>query len=543
MEKAAADTVFLHGGVFQGAGLPPARTLAARAGRIVHVGDDAAAWIGPETEIVDLSGRWLIPSFFEGHAHPTFVVEHDFRVWLCGAPSPEDYVERVRRYLDERPGLHAVKGYGWDNALFGPEGPSRHALDAVSRTVPIALHSYDHHALWVNTRALELACIDRAFVPPEGAAVEREADGFPSGTLREDGAMNAVLSRLPDYSVDEYKIAILNYQAMAHMAGFTGVLDAMVAPDGHAYHAYRALRDEGRLRMYFRLAFVLDPTTYREQIAWIAETMASSPPPDNDDPLIARTAKFFVDGVMEGRTAYLLEPYADCPGWSGRPVWNADALNDAYAHCVRAGLGIHNHAIGDGAVRLALDALARLPRGRRDGITHLQLVADADLARFARENVVAFVNPYWAMKEPTFEAMEGRLLGARAERMYPVGSIARAGAVLASSSDYPITLDPDPLFGMEVAMRRQAPGRGRPLNPAEALDFDAALASFTTGPVWAQGMETVTGRLAEGFSADMVLLSADISAPDVSPTDAVVESTYFQGKRVFPAPSGVPFGA
>ncbi len=573
-----ADLILTNGPIYTGdTSQPLAEAVAVAAGRIIHVGSlaNARPYQTRQTRMIDLAGQMLLPSFFEAHAHPSFVIEHDYRAWLCNDHTLPDYLQALHDFTAANPQASVIRGFGWNNAVFGPQGPRKESLDGISQDRPVVIHSLDHHSLWINSAALALAGITRDTVVPPGSTIEHDENGEPSGTLREDDAMNLVLRKLPDYSIAEYKSSILNYQALAQTLGFTGVMDALVAVNGNCYRAYQELAAENKLAMYFHLGFHIEPDKFPAQLAWIqAERLRLSMGGDlSSDPtrnpahpaagvsanpsagmpagpslLVTHIAKFFVDGVIEGSTAWLTEPYSHRPDWYGQPVWNESSLQVAFALCHDLQLQIHAHSIGDASTRMVLDCLARLPvasRQNRHALTHLQLVQPADFPRFAELGLIATVNPYWAMKEKTFAAVEGHYLGARAEQMYPIQSFCRHQVIVATASDYPITIDPDPLYAMEVAVTRTAPRISRgprseaecTLNPGEAIDLPTAIRSSTINPAYAYYRETETGSITVGKSADLVILDKNILAlPDAESSKAQVTATYFRGKQVYPAP-------
>lgn len=554
---AKADLIFINGGVCtrvpdpqhpDTARWPVAEAAAVSDGRIVYVGGNgpALALADERTVLVDLTGQMLLPSFFEAHAHPSFVVAHDFTAWLAADYDVTAYLQTLRTFLDQNPGLDVLRGFGWNNAAFGPEGPHRASLDAVSTSIPIVLHSLDHHALWVNSRALQLAGISAA--TSAGAGIIKDAAGEPTGTLREDVAMDLVLKSLPDASVYEYKASILNYQTIAQHLGITGVLDAMVPVDSHCSQAYQELAAENQLAMYVRLAWLLEPGKSDEQLAWIRrEQERRSRSADPAGLLAARTAKFFIDGVVEGATAYLLAPYDHRPDSRGAPLWSAPALLEAFRHCEALGLQIHAHTIGDAAVRLALDCLSQLepsdpPGLRRHALTHLQLIHPDDIPRLAGLGIVAIVNPYWAWREKTFADLELRFLGQRADHIYPIRSLFDQSVMVAAASDYPITIDPDPLFALEAAVNRTAPRLVRgdrtaaacSLNRPEAITPAQALDSLTVNAAYTCFLEHETGSIAVGQSADLTVVDTDLlSLPGFETTRAAVCATFFRGRTVY----------
>jgi predicted amidohydrolase YtcJ len=431
------------------------------------------------------------------------------------------------------------------NVLCDAAGPRKEDLDAIEATRPVALVDQDGHALWVNSRGLALAGIGPDTPDPRGGVIERDPrTGEPSGTLRELAA-DLVTAKLPDYSAAEYERGILFFQRdVAGPLGITAVFDPRVTVGGPAARAYEKLAGDGRLTMFVRAALDLGPTDPLE--VWLASAVAERA--GHTSALFETPAvKFFADGVLEGHTAYLNESYADRPGFRGEPLWRPAELSAAFAAVDAAGFQIHVHCIGDGATSEALDALASLEathgRGdRRPGLTHLQYVALQDVPRLAGLGVTAVVQPYWAVKDAYFFDSQLPALGKwRGEHEYPIRSFFDAGALVASASDWPVTLPPDPLDAIQIGVTRRHAGLSlvdEPLWPQECCTTEQMLDSFTINAARAQFIDAETGSLEAGKSADLVVVDRDLLS--VSPdeiAEAGVLLTLFQGREVFRAAS------
>ena len=533
-----ADWVFRSGAVYTvDADRSWAEAVAVRGPRIVYVGGDdgAAAFVGPETEVVDLDGKMVLPGFFDSHTHPAYAPVDSVAVRLYGLDSLEDYVEAVRRFAAANPDREAIRGAGWSNTLFPETGPSRAALDAVVSDRPVFLESEDGHSAWVNSKALALAGITKDTHDPEGGVIERDSEtGEPSGTLRES-ATDLVDDLLPPPSVEDYVLALEAFQKMAAEQGVTSVRDAYVLLDDTTTEAYT----ETNLTVRYRANLRFDPETSLDELpAYLAERDKHQAPRFTIDGI-----KIFVDGVVEGETAYLLEPYAHRPDYRGELLWEPEHLNEVVAALDAEGFMVHMHAIGDGAVRVALHAFEHArnvngPRDSRHQITHLQLVHPDDIARFRELGVIGVPQPFWFMKD-YYEPLELPFLGeARASHEYPMRSFFDAGVTMASASDFPVTIPFSPLDGIERGVLRtdDVDDPKRLLGPEERVSLEDMIESFTINGAYASFLEKQTGSLEVGKLADLVVLEHnlfDLPPEEISETKVLL--AMLEGEPVFRA--------
>ena len=525
--------------------------LAVKDGRIAALGSaaEAAGWAGPRTRTVDLGGRLVLPGFADAHLHPSFATGELFEVKLADCRSVRECLDRLARFAAEHPELPAIRGGGWYPTMVPMEGMTAAAIDRVVPDRPVCLHDDNVHAQWVNGELLRRAGVGRGDPGWNGAVIERLPDGAPKGLLHE--AFPWVERALPQYTAQQRAEALRHFQReIAGRYGTTLMHEAGVHPWETVLDAYRRLEDDDELTARFCLAVMLEPDEpVGEQIEAAAEVRARF-----TGPLVcAATVKLFVDGVVETHTGYLAEPYADRPGFRGAPIWPAERLVEASRAAAAAGFQLHYHAIGDAAVSLALDAVAAA-RGAaaaagasaaavaspaRDIVTHLQLVDPGDYARMAALGVVAAVQPYWFTRDPAYHRELRRLVGARADRQYPMKSLLRAGVSVAGASDYPVSPPPDPLLAIQRGVLRRDPTalvENAELWPEEAVDVEAMIEAFTIAGARANFLEHETGSLEVGKSAELVVLRENLlDLPAERIHEAAVELTLFRGRPVFAA--------
>lgn len=504
----------------------------------VVVASGAQAHAAHADERVDLAGGFLMPSFGDGHAHPLYggLESVGPQVRSCG--SVDEIVAAVKTFADANPQQDWIVGASYDGSLVDGGLFDARWLDAAVPDRPVVLRAWDYHTFWVNSVALERAGITADTPDPVLGEIPRRADGSVLGTLREWGATDLVAAVMParDESV---RIAALDTAAGYYLArGVTWVQDAWVEPAD--VNTYIAAAEASALRMRFNLALYADPRHFDTQVTHFAEARdrvraAGSPL------LSADTVKFFADGVVENETGALLAPYCSGLHSHGMQLWEGDSLARAAQRVDDLGLQIHIHAIGDAAVRQALDAIEHVvrtngPRDRRPVIAHAQLVDDADLGRFAELGVIPNMQPLWAQLDALMTVLTVPRLGAeRSDKQYRIRSLEKSGAALAFGSDWPVSSGA-PLDGVAVAVSRQTED-GTPSGgwtPHEILPIEAALSAYTSGVAYQAFAEPDWGRLVPGASADLVWLDADPTTIAAAELPAVgVRATYLQGLPVY----------
>lgn len=541
-----ADLVFTRGPVHTGdAARTRASALAVTGGRITAVGhDEVHELIGPGTEVVDLAGKLLLPGFQDAHIHAVGGGTELAACDLTGTVGAADCLARIRTYAEAHPDQEWITGSGWSMESFDGGLPTRHLLDSAVPDRPVCLTNRDHHGAWANTRALELAGLDRATPDPADGRIEREPDGTPSGMLQE-GATALVARLIPPVTAADRLDGLLRAQRLLHSLGITGWQDALLGefngmPDPS--DAYLAAARSGALTARVTGALWWERDRGAEQIPELVARRTEL----THGRFRAGSVKIMQDGIAENFTAAMTSPYLDRCGCatanSGLSFIDPLALRGHVTELDALGFQVHFHALGDRAVREALDAVeaaraANGRRGTRHHLAHLQVVHPDDVPRFARLGAVANIQPLWAAHEPQMDELTIPFLGPeRAAWQYPFGALQRAGATLAAGSDWPVS-SPDPLAGLHVAVNRRRPDADddRVLLPEQRLDLASAIAAYTAGSAFVNGHDDA-GVLAPGQLADLVVLDRDIvTGPPEEIAAARVLRTYVGGELVHAA--------
>lgn len=531
-----ADLVFQGGTILTMDSMAPrAQAVALKDGRIVYVGGDSGVerWIGSRTQVIRLEGRTLMPSFQDAHMHPVTSGLDLLGCDLTGRSTRDAVEERIRSCADSLPDGAWLVGSNWELPIFAAANPRRELLDSLAPGRPAWFTASDGHSGWANTEALSRAGVTAETADPPNGRIERDRNRAPSGTLRES-AMGLVSKVLPEPTTDQWREGLRRALRIMHASGITAAQEA--SGNLALLQVYRDLEGLGELSARIVVAMRADPSRGLEQVdsfvAW--RTMFSSP-------RVRPTAiKIFEDGVIEARTAAMLAPYLDTKGSAGEPNWPAERLDSLARILVEKDFTIHVHAIGDRAVRLALDAIERAeqgkPRGtRRHQIAHLEVIDSADIPRFAGLNVIANFQALWGFPDAYIRDLTWPALGPERSRwLYPIASVVQAGGPLALGSDWNVS-SLVPLQAIQVAVTRRDPddSTGQQMLPEQAIDLLTGLRAYTLGSARALGLEDETGSIAVGKSADLVVLDEDIEK--VSPNrigKVPVLLTLFEGVAV-----------
>ena len=530
-------TIFTNVANPAGAGEPIHITVAG--GRIESIATaDLAGAAGGDDDVIDAGGNSVLLAFGDGHAHPQFGGIEDEFAPVRGHASIADTVEAVRRYAIAHPEEPWIQGWGYDPSLVADGVFQAAWLDEAVPDRPVALRGTDYHTVWCNSLALAAGGIAKGSPDPHDGEIVRDEDGNPVGTLREWGATNLVLDRLPVLARQRRVGALERASQKMAATGLTWVQDAWVEPDDVTTYV-EALR-AGVLRVRFNLALRAQPGAWGPQVAQFTDLKAQVDAEASSGWLTANTVKFFADGVIEGGTASMLTAYSDCPCNHGIANWAPGDIAAAVTAFDAAGFQIHIHAIGDAGIRMALDALQAAQsvngsRDRRSVITHVQVVDPQDRQRFAALGVIANFQPLWAQLDSLQRVLTLPRLGERADLQYPMRTLLHSGAPVSFGSDWPVS-DFNPLPGIATAVTRQTieayPDGG--WLPYERITLDEAIAAYTTGSAFQAFRDDV--GFGAGMVADLILLDADIKAVEPLALHRVqVVGTWAAGNRIHPA--------
>jgi predicted amidohydrolase YtcJ len=524
--------------------------VAVREGRIVFVGTSvgARAFVGPSTRVVRLDGRMLLPGFQDAHVHPVSGGVELTQCNLNDLPTAKAVLDKVRecaREMKDRPWL---LGGGWGLPIFPGGNARKEDLDAILPDRPAQFYAADGHSSWVNSKALQIAGVTAKTPDPKNGRIERDAQGNPTGTLRED-ASDLVSAHQPKTTAAQRLEGLKRALKLFAEAGVTALQEASAgggAEGGGARNTLAAYLDAeraGALTARVTVALGTDPLRGPEQVDELVAVRGEV----KSQRVRPVAAKIFADGVIESKTAALLEPYLDRPGFRGEANWSPEALNAIVARLADADFNVHIHAIGDRGIRMSLDALEAAQsrtsaRGQRHQIAHLELIDPADIPRFRKLGVIANFQALWAFADDYVVDLTWPALGpARNRWIYPIGSVVRAGGMLALGSDWSVS-SLKPLDAIQVAITRQGLEEPRrpPMVPEEAIDLPTALAGYTIGSAYANGLEKDTGTIEVGKAADLVVIERNLF--EVSPFEIAKQRvllTLVDGKPVHRDPAVV----
>ncbi len=536
-EPRFAETVFRNGAVYTvDAARSWAESVAVRGGRIVYVGSDAGvtSWIGPATRSIDLQGKMLLPGFHDSHVH---LIGGGIELGECdinGLTTVDQILEAVKRYADLYPDRKWIKGGGWP--LTVEEGnPHKSLLDKVVPDRPIMLDAFDGHSVWVNSKALEIAGITKETPDPARGRIEHDPKtGEPTGTLRESAA-RLVVNKIPPYAHQEYVKGLRRGLELANRFGITSVQEASVG-EPHL-NAFDELDRSNELTVRTVAAMRIDPAKFSSQIPQFVEWREKY----RGKRLKTTAVKIFQDGVIESRTAALLQPYLVEAGERGWLNLEPEVLKPLAAQLDRLGFQIHIHAIGDRAIQSSFDALefARQQNGSRDSrhhLAHVELFDPADIGRFRRLGVIANFQPFWASADLYIVKMTEPILGPERSRwLYPIRSVANTGAIIACGSDWSVT-SMNPLDAIQIAVTRRglADGPGAAWISEEVVDLPLMIAGYTINGAYVNFQEQETGSIEVGKFADLVVLDRNLfEIPKHEIHNAKVLMTMLEGHEVY----------
>lgn len=537
--RQTADIVFRHGAIYTlDRQKPWVDAVAVAGGKIVFAGadQDAERFIGRKTRVVELNGRMVLPGFHDSHVHP---VESGMELGECvlgECKTEADIIATLKAYRLANPNLTWIRGGGWDLPIFPNANPNKSILDEIFPETPAFLAAADGHSAWVNSRALEIAGITRNTPDPESGRIERDPEsGEPTGTLRE-AAVGLVASRLPPYSKEEYLAGARRAVRLANQFGITSLQEAHASDE--ILDAYAELDRRGELPVRVVAAMHVDPKGGVAQVADLKKKRERH----MSGNVRFTAAKIFVDGVIEAKTAALLEPYVGDES-RGTPNLTPEELSALVVALDAAGFQVHIHAIGDRAIRMALDSFesARKANGVRDSrhhIAHLELIDPVDIPRFRRLGVIANFQPLWAYADTYITQLTEPVLGPKRSRwLYPIESVLKTGAIVVGGSDWSVS-SLNPLDAIQVALTRTSlqSTSDDAWIPEEKATLSDMLAAYTINGAYVNFEETQTGSITVGKAADLVVLDRnlfEIPANEIHKTKVLL--TLLAGKEVYRA--------
>ena len=508
-------------GVFEG--------LAIENGRVIATGSQALKLKG---EVIDLNGGFLMPGFIDGHAHPIFAGREARGPRVNNLQSIDEIKKEVARYAKENPNESWIIGGAYEAAIISGGDFDAHWLDEVVSDRPVVLHAVDHHTIWVNGKALEIAGIDSNTKNPDGGTIARRNDGSPKGTLREPIAFDLILKHAPADSVESDLRAIKYACNELTSSGITTATECWVEPP--MAEAYIAAAKSGALTLDMHLAFLVTPQNWQEQVAYIQEMRAEISRLPEPKRLKANTIKFLTDGALSSGTAAMINPYLDNPESNGLKIWEDENLLAAISAYDLLKFQVHIHAIGDGAIKQSLNTIEEMTKtnpewDRRPVIVHAQLIEPGDLSRFKELDVIANFQPLWTYLDPmNKELIEPRIGSERNNRQYQLRTLLDLETKISFGSDWPVTSH-KPLDAIFIPVLRKLPGsKSEPWSKNEAITVEESLTAYTATSAYQLFDESEIGKLETGMRANFVILNKS----PFETTSVEVKSVWIDGLEI-----------
>lgn len=529
------ELIYFNGTIYTGRGFADDKpetveAIAVGGGKVLAVGSkkQITRMAGPNTRLVDLSGgnthSYIFPGFNDAHTHLGSGGLAKITLDLRGVKSLAEMLAKTKTYADSLPAGHWITGHNWDHTLWAAKVlPTRQDLDKVTGGHPAFLGRIDGHIAVVNTAALKAAGITSSAKTPEGGAIDLDANGEPTGIVRES-AQGLVRKVIPPPSAAERRMAdqLAVADAVAH-----GVTSAQDFSDWDDFLVFEQLEKEGKLDL--RISEWLPFRAPLEDLKRMREHHEA-----HDPMLHAGMLKGYMDGSLGSRTAAMKAPFADDPANSGLPQYTQSELNKMAAERAQAGFQLGFHAIGDRATAMALEAFSQsgVSTKARNRVEHAQVVDPADIPRFAKLGVIASMQPNHLLTDMNWA--EDRLGQKRAAYSYAWKAFLDAGVPLAFGTDYPV--EPiTPFRGLYAAVTRMNEAGTKTYFPANKLTRGQALYAYTQGSAYAEFAEKRKGKLAPGYDADFVVVDRDLYKVDARELlGTTVRATYVGGREVFP---------
>jgi predicted amidohydrolase YtcJ len=546
----AADLILTGGHVYTADDkTPTAEAIVIDDDTIVFVGskEEAETYRRPATRVINTEGKMVMPGFHDAHLHTFMGGRSLLGCDLAAAPDLQT-VEAILASCLEVLEQQWLVAEGLNLGFFGQSGPELSWLNSITSSVPMLLRASDGHSVSANSSGLELAKVSVETEDPPAGIIERDALGAPSGTFRES-AMNLLERHIPTMTEqDRLKTTRAAIEAM-NQFGITSAFDAWVSAADVA--AYRTLDAQKHLNLRVRGALAYGHgDLFTTDASAVYESHLKDRKALSTDRFKLAAVKLFIDGVLEGETAVLIEPYLSKPGYRGELTYPQHELNQIVSELVANDVQVYTHALGDGGVRAILDAFEQAqqnhgPKDLRHQISHMQLIHPDDHGRFAQLGVVANFQALWALPDEWILNLNLPVVGLdRVHRMYPIASLVESGATIVGGSDWNVS-SLNPLNAIEVAILRQdwmandalsteELSQLDVLNRSERVDLDTMLKAYTINAAWSMHQDALTGSLTPGKRADVVVLSEDLfSIPAQRISTVQVEQTFIDGKLVY----------
>ena len=521
--------IIFNGGSVWSAGRGVFEGLAIENGRVIATGSEALELKG---EVIDLNGGFLMPGFIDGHAHPIFAGREARGPKVNNLQSVEEIKKEVARYAKENPNESWIIGGAYEAAIISGGDFDSHWLDEVVSDRPVVLHAVDHHTIWVNSKALEVAGMDSNTKNPDGGTIARREDGSPKGTLREPIAFDLILKHAPADSVESDLLAIKYACNEFVSAGVTTATECWVEPP--MAEAYLQAAKSGALTVDMHLAFLVTPLNWQEQVAYIQEMRAQISKLPEPQRLKTNTIKFLTDGALSSGTAAMLDPYLDNPSSTGLKIWDDTNLIEAISAYDLLNFQVHIHAIGDGAIKQSLNAIEVMTKNnpkwdRRPVIVHAQLIEPNDLSRFKELEIIANFQPLWTYLDPmNKELIEPRIGSERNNRQYQLRTLLDLETKISFGSDWPVTSH-KPLDAIFIPVLRKLPeSKGEPWNINEAISLEESLTADTANSAYQLFSEDQIGKLDPGMRANFVILDKN----PFETTGVKIKSVWIDGLEI-----------
>ncbi len=541
-QKTPADAIFVNGDIYPGANstgdkgasraLAQTRVqaIAVASGKIIATGtnQEVQKLKGAKTQVIDLGGHFVMPGFNDAHTHLANGGFQQLDINLVGTKSLEEMKQRIAARAKTTGSGEWLVGRGWDHTKWTEQKlPSRQDIDPETSDHPAIFVRVDGHIAVANTAALKAMGITAQSPDPQGGKIDHDAQGEPTGILRET-AKDSVLGRIPKPSpAQRRKAAELALLDAAHW----GITSAQDNSDWADFLTFEELEKEGKLTLRISEWLPFDATV--EEL-----NRRRSHHPANDPMLHTTMLKGFMDGSLGSHTAAMLAPYSDDSKNSGIPRYSQDALDKKAIERARAGFQLGFHAIGDRGARMALEAFSQgqqhsSARDFRFRIEHAQVVAPEDFERFKELGVIASMQPNHLLTDMNWA--EAHIGAERAKHSYAWKEFLDDGIALAFGTDYPV--EPiTPFRGLYAAVTRKNEAGTKEYVPEQKITIDQAIAAYTAGSAYAEFAEKEKGALVPGMLADFVVLDRDITK--VEPAEILktrVLRTVVGGKTVFQA--------